>query len=410
MPETDWLTGLSSRAAFARQVDQSDRDRDRFVVALLEVDHLSEINRQLGYDIGDDLVRAVGRSLAGQRSVSTVVARLGGAQFGLLAIQGTQTDAEDWLGPIISATEAALSSWILDQVDYSGGCAVEPRLLAGAANGSSGQVWADAAAALDVAHRDPRAESVIVFDLANPIFATLHEQRMLADDVEVLLAAGKLRAVSRPIEPLDGDDCERRLARLGIAGTDSPQDASRPQGELDTAALPLGMQSRLDRWLVERAVTLLTQECGQLRLIVPQTARVASGSAFALQLSTILDQHRIPPDRLLFEVAESEVVTTEAGREFCHRLALIGSGVVLTDCEGGWPAWRAIEDYPISVIKPHRHLVEQAGAADRAAVRILDALIANAAASSREVIAPFCQIRSTTLADLGFINREGSCR
>lgn len=409
MPEMDWLTGLSSRAAFSRQVNQADRDRDRFAIALLEVNDFGEINRRLDYETGDELLRVIGRALAFQTSVNTFAARVGGARFAILTIQHGAGDLQPWVTPIVSAVNEAIASWTFDLIDYTGDCPVEPELRAGVATGYSGRVWSDAAIALELAQTDPLGGSVVLHDAEDPRFLARRRQQRLADRIVAELTSGSLQAGGRRIEVVGGQDPDWRWLRLGAVEPDhaAGTDRSRTPNLIDTSLVPAGVEQQLESWMIEQAGRVLTESDSQLRVTVPIAREITGGRAFAQRLFSNLERFRIPPSRMLFEVPEAAMVQAgPVGREFSRQLDRIGSGLVIADCEGGWGAWLALEDQPILFVKPSGALVARAGRSEAAACRILTTIADNAAAADRELIAPPSSTDDSTLGNFGFAYRE----
>ncbi len=430
MPEMDWLTGLSSRAAFGRQVGQADRDRDRFAIALIEIQDFGEINRQLDYETGDELLRTIGQALAFQTSVNTFAARLGGAQFAVLTVQRLSDDLQGWIGPIVSAVKAAIGTWTFDQIDFTGDCAIEPEVRVGAAAGYSSRVWSDAAMALDLAQSDPQAGPAVLHDGQDPRFVSRSRQQIMVDRISRALTDDTLRSAGRRIDVVGDGDADWRWLRLGVLqpDPDRPQDETEAPGAIaakpepaeqspyrfreaaslvDSANLPSGLERRLEMWLIEQAGRILTEADDQLRLTVPVAREITTGRAFAQRLFSVLERLRIPPSRMLFEIDESALVGAgQSGREFSRQLERIGSGVVVANSQGGWQAWEAMENLPILYIKPHAKLVERAANADLAANRILGAMVDNATGCDQELIAPPSNTPDAYLDDVGFTYRE----
>ncbi len=84
----DALTGLPNRALFVERLAHAIDVRSRhatkqFAVLFLDLDRFKVINDSLGHLVGDDLLVAVGRRLAGCVRPGDTVARLGGDEFGL---------------------------------------------------------------------------------------------------------------------------------------------------------------------------------------------------------------------------------------------------------------------------------------------------------------------------------------
>ncbi len=85
----DPLSQLPNRANFVARIDESLRlgEKDR-TVAVVEIDHFSDINSALGHRTGDELLKAVAQRLRAGFPAEVVLARVSGAAFGLLGADG----------------------------------------------------------------------------------------------------------------------------------------------------------------------------------------------------------------------------------------------------------------------------------------------------------------------------------
>jgi diguanylate cyclase (GGDEF)-like protein len=84
---SDGLTGLASRPAFdakLEQLHQQARAGLTSVLMLADIDHLEEVNTQLGPDAGDTLLKQFARQLRDALRQSDVVARLENGRFAVL--------------------------------------------------------------------------------------------------------------------------------------------------------------------------------------------------------------------------------------------------------------------------------------------------------------------------------------
>jgi diguanylate cyclase len=96
LAHTDDLTGLDNRRAFRATLQAllDGVDRVPVVLALVDLNHFKEVNDTLGHDVGDELLVAVARRMAGVVEPLGVLARLGGDEFAAIARAGdTQADA-----------------------------------------------------------------------------------------------------------------------------------------------------------------------------------------------------------------------------------------------------------------------------------------------------------------------------
>jgi diguanylate cyclase len=84
---TDPLTGLANRRSFdleLRAVAARTDSSSPVHLVLADIDHFKRVNDTHGHDIGDEILRIVGEILLAQVRRDSLVARVGGDEFGLL--------------------------------------------------------------------------------------------------------------------------------------------------------------------------------------------------------------------------------------------------------------------------------------------------------------------------------------
>ncbi|WP_052208664.1 putative bifunctional diguanylate cyclase/phosphodiesterase [Croceibacterium mercuriale] len=90
---TDPLTGLGNRAAFQAQLrrmvdgDPAGTPPAPFMLLLVDVDNLKQINDRLGHDAGDRLLMTIGAGLAMAAGPDGHVARIGGDEYAILLLE-----------------------------------------------------------------------------------------------------------------------------------------------------------------------------------------------------------------------------------------------------------------------------------------------------------------------------------
>jgi len=88
---TDNITGLLNRHGWDDRApalfDQARRHRTPLALILLDLDHFKRINDSQGHEVGDQVLRLVGKVLQSNRRSSDLAARIGGEEFALLLPQ-----------------------------------------------------------------------------------------------------------------------------------------------------------------------------------------------------------------------------------------------------------------------------------------------------------------------------------
>lgn len=88
----DWLTKLPNRNEFINMLDdlnRTDNDFEADIIALIDINHFSDINDGLGQEAGNKLLIAVSERLQNQFDERVMMARIGADVFGLI---GTDAD------------------------------------------------------------------------------------------------------------------------------------------------------------------------------------------------------------------------------------------------------------------------------------------------------------------------------
>lgn len=107
---TDQLTGLHNRRGFLTLAEQqlrlSDRTKDRMLLFSGDMDGLKWINDTLGHKEGDNALIEMATVLKETFRSSDVIARMGGDEFAVLAIDTTEVNSEIFTGRLQSLIDA----------------------------------------------------------------------------------------------------------------------------------------------------------------------------------------------------------------------------------------------------------------------------------------------------------------
>lgn len=126
--QLDPLTGAKTRPQFFAALSDRRFSPAPYVVAMLDIDHLKEINHNFGEDVGDMALKHLATQLKLQLSSQTLFARVGGDEFAILFELSDSSQAQRKLGQLQKALQ--LSALYIDQrlvpVTFTSGIASYP--------------------------------------------------------------------------------------------------------------------------------------------------------------------------------------------------------------------------------------------------------------------------------------------
>jgi len=98
MARTDYLTGVSNRRSFfeiaQRELDRTQRYKQPFTLAYIDLDGFKTVNDQWGHRVGDKLLCAVVNQARKCLRKTDTIARLGGDEFMLLLPETDQVESQ----------------------------------------------------------------------------------------------------------------------------------------------------------------------------------------------------------------------------------------------------------------------------------------------------------------------------
>ena len=103
----DTLTGLPNRSLFVQNLAEaakltSSSEQNHFAVVTLDLDHFKDINDSMGHNVGDAILRAVGKRLRTSMPQSSFVSKMGEDEFAIRDTLSARDVAERVIGIIRS--------------------------------------------------------------------------------------------------------------------------------------------------------------------------------------------------------------------------------------------------------------------------------------------------------------------
>jgi len=364
MAYEDYLTGLASRALLHERLTEilarAHRTRQCGALLMIDLDHFKTINDALSHDVGDEVLRAVGRRLSDVSSPQVFVARLGGDEFVALLttddvdMERAKQTAQDLARQIMQS----LSSLI-----YVG----DRSFSVGASIGIvpfpiDSETEHDLLRHADMALY--RAKSLgranVQFYLPSLQFAA-DTRLQLEDGLRRVIAGRELELQFQPLVDASG----RTFGAEALLRWHHPELGDIQPATFIPVAEETGMIHEIGQWVLNRTCERLNawQQAaipfnGRLSINVCawQFARVD----FVQQLRDTLVAQQVDPSRLMLELTESALLyDLDEAVEKLKALRALGLHIALDDFGTGYSSLAYLRDLPLDHIKIDKSFVAE---------------------------------------------------
>jgi len=345
----DPLSQLPNRANFVSRIDERLREGGSgWTVAVLDIDHFSDINAALGHRTGDLLLQAVARRMRAGFPPEVVLARVSGDTYGLLGADA-QIDPEQILSLFAQPLVVEGQSLIIQP--YLG-----LEKLA-EAEGTGSDIFKNAHIALARAKNEQREH----WQYFTREMQVATQQRLgLLNDLRH--AAEDKRGLSLHFQP------QIDIATGGVIGAEALMRWTNDRGENipPNRFIPVAEYSRL---IIDLGEWVLCSACEQLR----EWDRAGHG-ALRMSVNVSPAQFRDPnfvgmarrcilgygidPGRIELEVTESMALTdSEMVVETLHKMKSFGVSIAVDDFGSGYSSLGHLHRLPLNRLKIDRAFV-----------------------------------------------------
>ncbi|PJJ96725.1 hypothetical protein CO641_12775 [Lysobacteraceae bacterium NML91-0213] len=351
----DALTGLSNRDCLIEAIDRAVAGHDGVVATcFLDLDRFQLVNDSLGHGVGDELLVAAARRLEAAAGDGSMVARIGGDEFGVLLCCPDEATLSRQVEALRAAVaEACTVRGVALHVTPSIGYSRHP------VDGDDGQALLRAASQAGAqAKRLGRNRSVAYQPAFDPragerleLIQALH--RALDHDEFELAFQLQFDGARQPcgMEAL----VRWRHPERGLLGPGEFMDACEESG----LVLPLG------RWVLGEAARRWCQlderGWGRLRMGVNVSALQFQEGLLA-DVGGAVRGYGLPPGHLELELTESVLLASPAeARTVMQELSALGVSLAIDDFGTGYSSLAYLKDLPLQRLKLDRSFVRDLG-------------------------------------------------
>ncbi|MFA9271899.1 MAG: putative bifunctional diguanylate cyclase/phosphodiesterase [Baekduiaceae bacterium] len=409
LADHDPLTGLYNRRAFERELDRHlervRTDGAHGAASVVDVDHFKQINDLEGHHAGDDLIKAIARGLRQRVRLGDVLARLGGDEFAVLMREGGRAEARHLANVVLDAIREqhiVTSSGRTRAITGSAGIA----LFDGNEEATGETILVDADLAMydaKEAGRDRIAEAAT----AETRQAGTRTRLTWMDRIRDALDDERFVLYAQPIVSLETGDTEQYELLLRMRDEDGEV---IPPGAFLSVAERSGLISRIDRWVVERAIDLLAASGAGGPTFEVNLSGSSIGDEVLLELiERRLKETGVCPKRLVFEITETVAVAdVPRAQAFAARLNELGCRFALDDFGSGFGSFYYLKHLPFDFLKIDGEFVRDC-ARDKTDRLIISAAVDIARGLGKRTIAEVIEDDGTwqQLRELGVDDGQG---
>ncbi|MBO8155488.1 MAG: EAL domain-containing protein [Bacillaceae bacterium] len=355
----DELTDLPNRNYFKKvlseAISDSSSSNNKIAVHFMDVDYFKQINDTLGYQFGDELLKACAERLKFLLDEKTFIARMGDDEFLLMQrnIQ-SKNEAEEFATKVIQAFEEPI--YVADYELYitvSIGISIYPE------NGKTPN---------DLMKHADSAMNVIKHNQRNHY--QLFESSISENFKEMLKMETELRKAIREkqfeihYQPQLDIQTEKLIGFEALLRWNHPEKGNVPPGVFIPLAEKTGLIIELGDWVLRETCrqNKKWQEQGfpPVKVSVNLSAKQFLQKNLVQRISEILEDTGLAPEYLELEITESMAVSNEEFiMDTLKGLRNLGVHVSIDDFGTGYSSLKYLSQFPVSKLKIDRLFISE---------------------------------------------------
>ncbi|MDP3584547.1 MAG: EAL domain-containing protein [Thiobacillus sp.] len=361
----DPLTGLANRSLLhdriEREIERSRRSGVSFGVALMDLDRFKEVNDTLGHNVGDELLREVGRRLKHTIRAEDTVARLGGDEY-VVVIHGLEPEGVPVIAEKVLAALDDPFHWQNQSIDLGAslGISLYPSQCADA----SGLIRC-ADIAMYVAKRSGKGYAVYAPDQVH----TNRSDLSLKSELREAILSNQLCLY---YQPQINHRSQRVVGLEALIRWHHPQRGFLGPDSFIPLAEEAGLIGPLTQWVLKTALkqlAVLRREGHALTMAVNLSARNLHDMSLPGSVEALLAECGVPPEHLTLEITESAVMSNPSdGLTILTALDRMGVTLSIDDFGTGYSSLAYLKRLPVDELKIDKSFVMDMEANDNDAV------------------------------------------
>jgi diguanylate cyclase (GGDEF)-like protein len=380
----DAITGLFNRKYFIEIVEQwiqgANADEQVWMM-IIDFDRFKSINDTYGHDVGDQVLRLVGKRIETLADARTMIGRLGGDEFGVACLRSS----DESIQPLIrSISELSVSPVPVGQFSISIGMSIGVAVWPSDAKTRS-DLMRHADIAMYIA-KERRINGVSFFDSSlNAIVERGNQIDMALKNADIT------KEFSVVYQPQISIGTRRLVGMEALVRWKSPTLGPVPPDEFISIAEENGIILPLSDWIIAQAFTRIAEWNSRYNLDLLMGVNISplqlDEADFIERIESALDTHGVKPEWVNLELTERCAMKSESSivRIF-DRLAALNISSSIDDFGTGYSSMSYLKKFDIDYIKIAKQLVDGI-AVNETDAQIVQAIIMMASALNLRTIA-----------------------
>ena len=352
----DALTELPNRLMFMSKLKEAlppAGGGQKQALLFLDLDKFKRVNDELGHDIGDLLLKSIGRRLTACVRETDMVARMGGDEFNILLAGIDREEDASQVAEAILTSIAKPFSLEGRRVSVTASIGINTALF-------SNDNFDDLIIGADIAMRAAKQQGSNNFVFYEPaMHAPIIEQTALEQDLEHALPRGELEVYFQPI--VDAGN-ERIIGAEALLRWNHPQRGMLLPDQWLQLAEDAGLIVPIDMWVLGMACrqSRAWQEAGYgLLMPVNFSARDLRELNLPELVMEVLRENRFDPRMLQIEIMENALLeNTKIAANALDRLRKANIGIAVGDFGVGCCSLVYLQRFSVNTIKIARRFIE----------------------------------------------------
>ena len=348
----DNLTGLYNRRRFMEELNVELANiavhEHRSALFFIDLDQFKYVNDTCGHHAGDRLIRKVADELTRSIRQNDIVARFGGDEFVILHCNTDEVSSREMAERMLARMRrlAHVENERVFHIHCSIGVTMIDR-----AKANPDEIIAEA----DIACREAKSAGrnrMQFFEKSSHIVERATSDVGWMNRLRNAVDADSFELRFQPINRIDTGATTHHEVLLRLRGDDgkllSP-DAFLP------SAVRFGLMSEIDLWTIRHSAEAYAEyieESPQLRLSINLSANAFESDNLADYVASVFAEHRVPANRIIFEITESLAVRRPRHVELqIDALREMGCKLALDDFGTGYSSFSYLQKLHFDFIK-----------------------------------------------------------